>query len=103
MNVPTTTYTYTSLKDFIMHKNFSMNEITLKNHVLKQAAIAYLKPLSYLTQQDNNNNNNKGFFDKCFKCGGSGGAESGRFDWVESFVKFICGRSKGINNEDKFE
>lgn len=103
MNLPTTKYTYTSLKD-IMYKNSSMNlnDITLKNHLLNKAAIAYLRPLSSLSEQDFDNNN-KGFLDKCFVCG-SGGAISGCFHWFEAFVRLIWGRSMNDEeNGDKFE
>lgn len=93
MNVATTRYSYTSLKD-MMHKKSKMNlnEITLKNELLKQAAMAYLGPLSNLTEY---NFDNKGFFNKLFRCGsGSAVAESGCFHW------FICCRR---SKEDKQE
>lgn len=84
--------TYTSLKD-IMYMSSSVNEITLKNPLLKQAAMAYLRPLSNSSEQDNNNNNQG----KCFTCGG---AESGCFHCLEALVSFICGRIKDTNDEE---
>ncbi|WJX15310.1 hypothetical protein P8452_05466 [Trifolium repens] len=109
MNVATS---YTSLRDVMVslpHSSSSSSSSSslntswdehnsIKNHLLKQAALAYL--MSTSTDQDlDNNNNNNGCFNnlKCFSCGGSSG-ESGCFQWlsfgtlIEAIVGFFCGK-----------
>jgi hypothetical protein len=116
MNVATS---YTSLRDVMVslpHSSSSSSSSSLntswdehnsiKNHLLKQAALAYL--MSTSTDQDlDNNNNNNGCFNnlKCFSCGGSSG-ESGCFQWlsfgtlIEAIVGFFCGTRRNTNEEE---
>ncbi|KEH44394.1 hypothetical protein MtrunA17_Chr1g0211381 [Medicago truncatula] len=94
--VPTTSYT--SLRDMMISLpqsslNGSWNEnIPIKNPLLKQAALAYLQPMSIPPDHDFVNN-------KCFSC--CGGADSAScFEWlncgtlIRAFVGFICGRRR---------
>jgi hypothetical protein len=100
MNVATTSYT--SLRDVMMSlphssssssSSSSMNTSwdehnSIKNHLLKQAALAYLMSTSTDQDLDNNNNNN------------------GCFQWlsfgtlIEAIVGFFCGTRRNTNEEE---
>lgn len=101
--VPTTSYT--SLRDMISLPQSSLNgswneNIPIKNPLLKQAALAYLQPMSTPPDHDFVNN-------KCFSC--CGGADSAScFQWLNcgtlfrSFVGFVSGTRRRRNtNEDQ--
>lgn len=110
---------YTSLRDIMPEhppppaimspaKSSSWNEIPIKNPLVKQAALAYLQPMSTPPEVGN-----KGLFgmlkEKCF-CGGRG--ELGCFQWLsgvvfktiaEIFVRFCEGRGIDESEEDDEE
>lgn len=99
MIVPTS---YISLRDIISMSHstsWKEDEISLKNHLLKRAALAYLQPMSKSSSYYDlgDNNSNKGLFENliCLYCG--------CFSWlrynplVGDFVEFLC----NIQNKKK--
>lgn len=96
--------TYTSLKDLIPASpstimspthNSSWNEIPIKNPLVKQAALAYLQPMSTPIEVD------KGFFgklkDKYCSCGGIGCFGWFSIVFLRMFVDLfgdLCGRRR---------
>ncbi|KAJ1436332.1 hypothetical protein SESBI_04364 [Sesbania bispinosa] len=101
------TVSYTSLRDIVPHdpNNASWNQIPIKNPLLKQAALAYLQPMSTPPEIGN-----KTFLDhlkeNCF-CGPQ---LFGCFRWLNAgffnallaaFVGFFCERRRIQENEDR--
>lgn len=93
-----TAASYTSLRDIMPHpNNDSWNEIPIKNHLLKQAAIAYLQPMSTPPPEVGN----KGFLQTLKEnCGCFRWLHGGVFSTLGKFVGLFCERRR-LNNEGR--